>query len=234
MGIGNPFKNVEKKIRKGIEDLGKSTRDGIWRLGRDTEGKIRGVGGQVEGNVKSLGHQVEDGVKRVADEAEHNIKSAADELKNEIDEYTDKAIEELEDEAQEVLNKIFESITKESLETALEVAKKAESITETALADASFGIDISVVGFGWSDVGGRMGDIRHKIEGLIKEKPEISRDYIIQCINMLAPDTVSFSIDVQLAALVVSSEAVGVGFNFTLNTQSFLAAADELLEAIGL
>ena len=232
--MGNPFKSIEKKIKRSIESLGNSVKDSIKRLGRDVEGNVRKVGSTVESGVKNVGHQAEDAVKHVAHDAESHIKLKADELKRDIDEFTDKAIEELEDEAQEVLNKIFKAITDEALDTALEVAIKAEKITETALADASFGIDISVVGFGWNDIGGRMGDIRHKIEELQKKKPKISREYVIECINTLAPDTISFSIDVNLAALVLTSEAVGVGFSFSLNTQSFLEASDELLDAIGL
>lgn len=245
MGFGNPFKSLEKEIKKGLEKLGNSIKDGLKRVGREIESNLKKVASKLESGIKDVAHQCESGIKSVANKAEDEIKdfahdaeeavkSVAEDVKGEIEEVADKAIDELEEEAQEVLNKIFEGITKESLSTALEVAKKAEHITETALTDASFGIDVSIVGFGWNDIGGRMGSIREKIEALIEKKPEISREYILQCIKTLAPDTISFSIDVNLAALVVTSEAVGVGFNFSISTPAFLDAADELLDAIGL
>ena len=243
--MANPFKSIEREIKKSINRLGDSVKSGINKLGNEIESKVKRVGNEVESSVKSAGntvkHEVEGVGKKAAHEVEELGKKSINELESEfkkvthgIEDVAEKAIDGLEAEAKAVLNAIFAELTSQGFQKALKVLEKAERIGETALADASFSVDISAIGFSWGNLGGRVGEIRSKIEELAKKTPKLSRAYVIECVNALAPDTISLSLDIKLAALIVTSDDVGVGFGFSISTPAFLEASDELLDAMGL
>ena len=243
--MGNPFKSLENKIKKGINRFGDSVKSGINKLGNEVKSGVKKVGNEVESGVKNAGNTIKHEVEGVGKQAIHEVEELGqksinelqDEFKkfaNQIEDLTETVIDELEDEVNEALEAIFARLAQEGLNTALKVLTKAERISETALKDASFSIDISAMGFSWNDIGGRVGAIREKVEGLIKKTPKLSRAYIIECVNALAPDTISLSLDVKLAALVITSDDVGFGFGFSISTPAFLEASDELLDAMGL
>lgn len=249
MGIGNPFKSIEKKIRKGIEDLGNSVTRKVNDTGKSVLRNVNSSGERVmevirnskseaERSIQAVGknvaNEVEDKIEAAGTVALSEIQQTSAHLAQQIEDLTEKAIDELEGEVREELEALFAAAATKGLDTGLAVIKKAERLGETALQDASIGIGLSAVGLGWNNLGGRITAIREKVEGAIKKKPELSRQYIIEVINAVAPDTVSVALDVKLAALVVTSDIVGVDFNLTLSTPAFLEAADDLLTEIGL
>ncbi len=243
--MANPFKSIEREIKKGINRLGDQVKSGINKLGNEVESGVKKVGHEVESGVKNAGNTVKHEVESVGKNAVHEVealgKKSINELESEfkkatheIEDVAEKAIDELEGEAKAVLNAIFAELTSQGFHRALKVLEKAERIGETALKDASFSFDVSAIGFAWNNIGGRVGEIRGKIDDLAKKTPKLSRAYIIECVNALAPDTISLSLDVKLAALIVTSDDVGVGFGFSISTPAFLEASDELLDAMGL
>ena len=243
--MANPFKSIEREIKKGINRLGDQVKSGINKLGNEVESGVKKVGHEVESGVKTAGNTVKHEVESVGKNAVHEVealgKKSINELESEfkkathkIEDVAEKAIDELEAEAKAVLNAIFAELTSQGFQKALKVLEKVERIGETALKDASFSVDISAIGFSWGNLGGRVGEIRGKIEELAKKTPKLSRAYIIECVDALAPDTISLSLDVKLAALIVTSDDVGVGFGFSISTPAFLEASDELLDAMGL
>ena len=44
MGFGNPFKGLEKSIKKGLNKLGDEIKSSIRKLGSEVEGKVKYVG----------------------------------------------------------------------------------------------------------------------------------------------------------------------------------------------
>ena len=230
----NPFKKIEGGIKKGINRLGDSVKSGINKLGNEVESGVKKVGYEVESGVKNVGNTVKHEVEALGKKSIHELESEFKKVTHGIEDVADKAIDELEAEAKAVLNAIFAELTSQGFQRALKVLEKAERLGETALKDASFSFDVSAIGFAWNNIGGRVGEIRGKIDDLARKTPKLSRAYIIECVNALAPDTISLSFDVKLAALIVTSDDVGIGFGFSVSTPAFLEASDELLDAMGL
>ena len=220
--MGNPFKSLEKSIKKSINRLGDEVKRGINKTGEDVRSGIRKRGEEVTGNLQSVSREVTD-----------ELESKADKFKHEIEDVAGKAIDELEDDVKETIEAIFSEMASAGFRKAVNVLKKAERIGETALGDASFGVDLSLISLNWNDIGGRVGEIRGKIEGLVDKPPKLTRSYILEVVKTVAPDQIGLSLDVKLAALVVTSDDLAVGFNFTVSLPAFLDASDELLDALG-
>ena len=234
MGIGNPFKKLEKEIKKGITRLGDSTKSSINKLGFDVRSGIDRVGKEARNSIATVGDKAEDEVRTAGSHLVHELEATGKRLADDVEDVAEKAIDELEDDVKEALEAIFATMASEGLKRGVAVLEKAERIGETALTDASFSLDISAVGLEWGDIGGRITELREKVSAAARKPPKLTRAYVIQIIEALAPDRVSLSLDVKLAALVVTSDDIGVGFGFSVSTPAFLAASDEFFEAIGL
>ena len=117
---------------------------------------------------------------------------------------------------------------------ALDTIDMLDTLGEEALKDASFSLNLSIIGLQWSDLGGRLGSVRSSIVQFIEVPQELNSKYLENCLKAVSPDQVGLSVDFQLAALVVTSEAAGGGFGLTLNRDSFLKAAGRLFSVIGL
>ena len=189
---------------------------------------------EIKRGLNNLSDEVRGGIERVGQQTKGELESAVILLKHEVEELSDKAIDELEDKVKEALEAIFAEITKEGFRKAVSVLRKAEQLGETALEDAAFELNLSLVSLSWSNIGGRVGSIREKIEGFVNSPPKLSRSYILDIVKVLAPDQISLSIDVKLAALVVTSDDLAAGFKFSVSLPAFLDASDEFLDAVGL
>ena len=63
--MANPFKSIEREIKKGINRLGDQVKSGINKLGNE-----------VESGVKKVGHEVESGVKTApGNTVKHEVES---------------------------------------------------------------------------------------------------------------------------------------------------------------
>ena len=221
--FSNPFKKLEREIKKGLN-----------RLGDTIKHDVNKIGNEIKHDVNKIGNEIKHDVTAVAHKAESELSHAATQIKHEIEDISEKALDELEHDAKAVIEALFRELTKKGLRTGVNILKKAERLSETALKDAGFEVDISAVVLVWNDIGGRATDIRQKVESLLQKPPHLSRHYILEVIKAVAPDQVGLSLDVKLAALIVTSDDVGASFRFWVSTPAFLDASDEFFEAIGL
>ena len=54
--MANPFKSIEREIKKGINRLGDQVKSGINKLGNEVESGVKKVGHEVESGVKNAGN----------------------------------------------------------------------------------------------------------------------------------------------------------------------------------
>ena len=209
MGIGNPFKSIEKKIKKGLESLGNSIRGNLNKFGHEIEGNLKKTGSSVEGGFKKLGHEIEDGLKKVGHECEGNLKKAAFEIE-------DTFKEKLPDLFHEALTKIVEEIEKGALHKAVDIIQvAAPSSMELKLGPMSMTVE----------------DIKDKIDTLQEwsDNPPTGHGDIKEMVETLAPSSCSLEISVSLAALFVQSDSLEFGVTLTYTTEQFLESLEDLV-----
>ena len=75
-------------------------------------------------------------------------------------------------------------------------------------------------------------DIEDRIDTLQKwaNKPPTSKKALKRMIRELAPTSCGIEVDLQAALLIVSSDAIEVGFSATWNTDRFLRRFDDLIK----
>ena len=208
--MANPFKSIEKKIRKGIESLG-----------NEVMSKIRKVGSQVEGNVKSVGHQVESGVKDVGHDAEEAIEKVAKDAKEDIEEFAEETWEEMKESANEAAHALMEEFQKGLLNKLVDGLQVAMP-TSTNLKLGPFVLGIS--------------DWTHRINVLQRwaSNPPSSRNDLRAIIEELTPSSVTIVMSASVAFVVIQTDSLEFGVENTYETADFLDKFDTLLAHYGI
>ena len=216
MGISNPFKSIEKKIKRGIESLGNDIKRGINNLGNE-----------VKGSINKAGNDVKNGIHEVASQAENQVKNAAHDVESQLK----SSFEELEDELEEAAKDAFEAVKDEAMELAQAAMKE---ISKGALNKAVDAIQIVVpksISLGLGPIGLEIGDINDKIDTFQKwaSNPPSTKNDIRAIVEQIAPSSVSITISIGLAFLVVQSESLELEVGATYETSDFLDNLDVLL-----
>ena len=211
MGFGgNPFKGLEKEIKKGLNKLGDSIKSSIKKVGRE-----------VEGNVKSVAHRAEDTLKGVAHEAEESLENAVKNAKEEIEEFGEEAWEEMKKAANEAAHELMEEFQKGLLNKLVDGLQIALP-TATNLKLGPFVLGIS--------------DWTQRINVLQKwaSNPPTSRGDLRAIIEELAPSSVTIVMSASVAFVVIQTDSLEFGVENTYETVDFLDKFDDLLAHYGI
>ena len=221
MGFGNPFKGLEKSIKKGLNKLGDEIKSGI-----------RKAGSEVEGKVKYVGRKAEDSLKKVEHEAEDKLKSFGDDIEDKLEKTATETFETIEDAAEEA----FETIKEEALEAAQAALKAASSETLNKVVDAAQVLMPSEVDLSLGPFGLAISNVSERINVLQKwaKNPPSSKNDIREIILEVMPSSVSIELSFSLAFLVVQSDSLEFGVTSVYETEDFLNKMDDLLAHWGI
>ena len=199
----NPFK-------KGDWDkLGKQTKNEFSKIER----ALRDVGEDVKVELRKLGADCRNGVRAMGREVEDGLRKSANEIKDGFEKELPALAEAA---ARDAVAAIMAEAAKGTFTKAVDVAQ--------VLAPDTMGIKIGPVGM-------TIGNVKDRIDTLQRwaNNPPRSKADIKECIITLAPTSVSVEVDVQFALLVVSSDALEVGFSAEWETASFIEKFDDII-----
>ena len=119
MGIGNPFKSIERSIKRGINSLGDDVKRGVNSLGNDVKNGVRSAGNSVKGEVVKAGQAMEREIEEAAATVKRHtvdeIEALAKKAKTEIEDLAEEAEDRAEEAIQMVLRELQKALTAEGL-----------------------------------------------------------------------------------------------------------------------
>ena len=210
MGLPNPFKDIEKKIKRAIESLGNSVKSSINSLGNEVKHGVRSVANQAERELTNAAHQ-----------AENELKSVFNKLEDELEDTAEAILEAAKDEALSLARAAMREISRGAINKVVDAAQVAVPTT----------VDLSLGPIGLS-----LGDMTGRIDTLQRwsKKPPSSKKDIREIIIELAPTNVSINLSVSLAFLFVQTDSLAFGVISTYATEDFLNKMDEILGRFGI
>lgn len=218
MGI---FSSVEKKVKKGISNLGNDIKKSIGRFGDDVKRGITNTAKKARDEINKAGDLAEDEFNKVVGHAKDELNDLKNEAKKELEDVAETVEDELKDSFKEASQKALGFIAGESLEKAVDIAQ--------VLAPDSMDIQIGPVSI-------NVDNIKDRIDLLQKwaKNPPNAKNSIKEFITEFAPTSVSISVSAELAFLVVSSDSLSVGFGATWTTEGFLEKYDDIMRHFNL
>ena len=219
--MANPFKSIEKKIKKGIESLGNEVMGKIRRVGSQVEDGIKSVGRKAESEVKDVAHHAESGIKSVAHDAEETLEKAAKDAKDDIEDFAEEVCEE----AKEAATAAAQAALAEMAAGGLNKVVDACQVLIPSSISLSLGPFVLAID-----------DLTSRIDTLQRwaSKPPSTRHEIRAIIEEIAPTSVSINISFSLAFLVVQTDSLEFGIESTYETADFLDKFDALLAHYGI
>lgn len=202
-------------------------------------GDLKKLAAKIANGVDETAHRAMHAVETAASTAEHKIESAASSAEHKIAQAGLSAKHEIESLDRDVVQHVREVESE-----AVAGAKKAfEEVVEAVVAAAASGalskaLDIARMGapsgltLTLGPVCFSVDDLQDRIDVLQRwsHQPPTGHHDIRKMIEEFAPSSVSVSADIQFALLVVSSEALEIGFAVQWETSDFL---DQLEKVIG-
>ena len=191
-------------------------------------------------NKKWWDKKVGDPVKKGFDKAGKDTKKAVGKAGKEIDQLDDKIVDAMES--------CVDSLTTEALQAGLKKTKQAVSKWRrecwrlekekpelvSAFDQVGFSLKIGPVKLAYSNFYSRAEKIDHQIDKFVHKDFHMGRKNILNLIRALAPDSIDLGVDVQLAALVVSSNSLAIGFEMdAVPTELALQILDPILKEMG-
>lgn len=186
---------------------------------------------KAEHEIHDLSHEAEKGINNLAQQGRHELSSITELGKNELqstfselgkqaEAMVEKSMAELKHEAEttfhEVISAIMAELTASTMRKAVDIAQTLAPDT-MSLKIGPFGLEID--------------DVKDRIDTMQRwaDHPPNGKDDLKEMIITLAPSSVSVEIDIQFAALIVSSDALEVGFAASWNTESFIEKFDDIV-----
>lgn len=200
--------------------------------------KVKNEVGSGINRVKWYAEKGKNEVNSLASKGKKEVTDLANKGKREVNDLTNKGVREVTDLAKTATDEIKDAADKakegveQAVETCLqtmlsEISKgalnKAVDIIQVAVPD-SVGLKIGPVSLDISDVNSRIDTLQRWAS-----HPPTSKEDIKEMIVTLAPTSVGVEFDVQLALLVVSSDALEMGISLSWETQSFLDKFESIM-----
>ena len=208
--MANPFKSIEKKIKRSIESLG-----------NDVKRAIKSTGDEVRGSVEWAGNNAKKSINDLAHKAEADIKKVADDLEDDLEEAAETALKEAKDAATAAARAALAEISAGALNKVVDAMQiLMPSATSLSLGPFVLAID------DWTD----------RVDTLQKwaSKPPSTKNDIRAIIEEIAPSSVSINLSFSLAFLVVQTDSLEFGVENTYETADFLDKFDALLSHYGI
>ena len=221
----NPFKSIEREIKKGLNKLGDSIRNGLNKAGDEIEGGLKKAGHEIEGGVKKVGREVVDGVKKTGREIEGGLKEAGEEIKKELE----KTIQEL---GKALTSEALKKVRAIANVTHRELAKLEQSKPHLVdeINKVSFTAELGPITATYAGFYERADDI----SSLLSKPPAFTRTGIREFMEGVVPSSVDLGISVQLVAVVVGSKEFGIGGKVgSISGQIAVEILDAILDAAG-
>lgn len=208
--MSNPFKSLEKKIKRSIE-----------KLGGDIKWQINKLGDDVKGGVKWTGEQAEKHLKEAGAHAESTLRSTFEELEDELEEAGEQAFELAKKEATEAAQAAMKEISKGALNKAVD--------TIQIVAPTSIDLKLGPIGLS-------IGNLTERVDTLQKwaSNPPSGREHVRAIIEEVAPTSVSIELSISLAFLLVQTDSLEFGVTSTYETADFLDKMDAILDNFGI
>ena len=222
MGFGgNPFKGLEREIKKGLNKLGDSIKSGIKKVGREVESSVKSAGNKAEGTIRSVADKAEHTVKDIAHEAEETLEKASKDALDEIEDAVEDALEAAQDAATTAARAALAEISAGALNKVVD-AMQILMPSATSLSLGPFVLAIE----DWTD----------RVDTLQKwaSKAPSTKDDIRAIIEEIAPSSVSINLSFSLAFLIVQTDSLEFGVENTYETADFLDKFDALLSHYGI
>ena len=198
------------------------------------------MGGFNPFSKKDWDKKVGDPIKKGISKAGKETKKTANKAKGELDQIDDKIVAGV--------KAALDAVSQEALEAGLQLAKhgiskfrrecwrleKDKPKMVDLINQVGSKLSIGPVVLIYENFYDRARDIDHEIDKMIKSKPKVSRKTIINLVRALSPTKIDLGISVQLAALVVSSDAAGISWELNeLPVDLFLEIGDNILKEMG-
>ena len=214
----NPFKSLEKKIKRGIEKLGNDVKKGVTDTGnkvkREAEAELR----KIQSETKKATQVIEKEAKKLEGLAEKTIEAAIDELAKAL--------------SKEGLKKIHAGLVTAEKELSRLAEKRPDLVGE--INNLGFELPIGPVTLTYSNFYDRVSSLIDAVEDLTRQTITFRQSTLINVVKVLGPDETDLGIDVQLAALVVSSKTLGIGFKLkSIGVNLFTEIAAAIMDDMG-
>ena len=252
MGLRGWFKKQAKDTKKSFEQLGKDTKKGFDKAGGGIEGvfnkfkkEIEKAANRAKNEVESTANRVKNDVESTANRVKNDVEKTANKAKNEVEGAVKDIPKHIEKVAQKVIDEISDAILSEGIKKSLqairvtrkkmeELEKKKPQLVEF-IDNVGYSLKLGPVTLKYTSFYSRALVIEKELEALSKKKLKLNRTTILDTVKALAPDTVDLGISVNLAALVVSSDDLGLGFDVPeIPIPLFLELGDLILKEIGI
>lgn len=241
----NPFKSIENKIKKGINSLGDEIRSGINHLGNEIKDGVRKVGRDVEGGVRKAAKEVEEegkrGIRQVEGEARKSLEAAGKTIEAEAKQVLVTIEDEVKKAAQAAVDELAKAVTKEGLKTIRKVVKSTKRMLDSergleysdTLDEIGVDVQLGPVTLAYANFYTRADLLTDSLDVWINKPPTFRRKPLLNLVEALAPDSVDFGVDFELA-LGVGSDAAGVGISLSsIPTKLFILIGDDILKELG-
>ena len=208
---GRAFEQGGKVIKKTAEDLAKETEEFFTKEARKV--------------VEQIFNRAKRDIERFAESAVKDTKAA---FTKDLPKLAESAFEETRVAFEEKLPELAEKAARDAVAAIMAEAAKG---TFTKAVDVAQVLAPDTLGIKIGPVGMTIGNVKDRIDTLQRwaNNPPRSKEDIKECIITLAPTSVSVAVDVQFALLVVSSDALEVGFSAEWETASFIEKFDDII-----
>ena len=225
----SPWKEAEKKAKQAVDKI-------IKPAAQKVEKEVKGVGEKAVNEVRSKG-------RWYIKEVEKKGKGAL----SEVDKVKDKAVKEVKEEAEEAVKMAFDALSKAITKEGLELARKIVKTTKNRLDkfaeseedyteeinNIDIGFDLGPFSLSYDSFYDRSQGLVDTLDVFINKPPAFRRSDIKRLIEALGPSSIGVSGSVNLAALVASSEELGVGVSVGGFRSKLIALiVDDILEAL--
>ena len=163
-------------------------------------------------------HPIQHQVEQVGGHAVHGIQDLVKRVGHLEDEFKQVG-GQIKTEAEKVAKDVLEAFAAAALSKA---AKHAAEYLEWGRDAAEVLADVSVTLGPFTLSWGTFGDKIDTVIGLLKEGVKSDKGSIINYVDLLAPDSVTVTLDAALAAVIVTSDAFSIGLSFTLSVDAAL------------
>ena len=171
------------------------------------------VGNEIEDAADDVG----DAIKDTAEDVGDKIKGEAESAGRKLEPLAEQALDAAEDAVKKALQHLVAIAAKGTLNQAVDLAQTFAPDTIKLKILAVFMV---------------IDDIEERIDTLQRwaNKPPTTKRDLKRMIRQLKPTSCGIEVDLQAALLIVSSDAIEVGFSATWETEKFLSRFDDLIK----
>lgn len=227
--IKDAAEGIEKSIISSIQNAGKAVLSSISKAETTAVAEVKHELTVAEGTLDTALSKglatIKEEVGKVDDAVGDAIKGLPEKIKQELEEAAGKALDGAISHAHTYVSSLNDKL--------FEAKQKRPDLIED-INKVGFGFGIGPVKMSFSNFENRGVQLTDALDDLTKKKITFTRKDIKEVITALGPDDVSIGGSVNLAALIVESDALGVDFEVTGISSKLIAdLIDDALERLG-